>query len=69
MTDLEKIATDCRAAVAFYTEKPGRAEDPQVIIDIYARIELLALATERRLNSIDRAMPIQPCGVDLGQVR
>lgn len=41
MTELEKIATDCRAAAGYYEEKPGHV-GPEATIDLYRTIERLA---------------------------
>ena len=43
MTELEKIATDCRAAADYYAEKPGHA-GPEAIIDLYETIDRLTKA-------------------------
>jgi hypothetical protein len=69
MTDLEKIATDCRAAQIYYADRPAEAVDPSAIVDIYAQIANLARAVERRIKFIDNSLPIQPCGVSVDQHR
>ena len=47
MADLEKIATDCRAAADYYTDKPELAGS-DATIDLYRTIQRLTEAIARK---------------------